>query len=99
LFTCTNLICKLGVPEGLAESHPLPYPMTSSVEGAWVMGCMLKAPYPKRFLTSFLANDVLGFRIVNQCANLVPRAFPFLSLGSREKALPPGGLLCIVIGQ
>jgi hypothetical protein len=23
--------------------------------------------------------------------NLVPRAFPFLSLGSREKALAPGG--------
>jgi hypothetical protein len=31
--------------------------------------------------------------------NLVPRAFPFLSLGSREKALAPGGLLCILIGQ
>ena len=27
--------------------------------------------------------------------NLVPRAFPFLSLGRREKALAPGGLLCI----
>jgi hypothetical protein len=32
-------------------------------------------------------------------ANLVPRAFPFLSLGRREKALAPGGLLCILIGQ
>jgi hypothetical protein len=31
--------------------------------------------------------------------NLVPRAFPFLSLGRREKALAPGGLLCILIGQ
>jgi hypothetical protein len=26
-----------------------------------------------------------------------PRAFPFLSLGSREKALAPGGLLCILV--
>jgi hypothetical protein len=32
-------------------------------------------------------------------SNLVPRAFPFLSLGRREKALAPGGLLCILIGQ
>ena len=31
--------------------------------------------------------------------NLVPRAFPFLSLGRREKALALGGLLCILIGQ
>jgi hypothetical protein len=34
-----------------------------------------------------------------ECRNLVPRAFPFLSLGRREKALAPGGLLCILIGQ
>jgi hypothetical protein len=27
----------------------------------------------------------------NQKINLVPRAFPFLSLGRREKALAPGG--------
>ena len=33
------------------------------------------------------------------CFNLVPRAFPFLSLGRREKALAPAGLLCILIGQ
>jgi hypothetical protein len=32
-------------------------------------------------------------------SNLVPRAFPFLSLGRREKTLAPGGLLCILIGQ
>jgi hypothetical protein len=26
-----------------------------------------------------------------ECGNLVPRAFPLLSLGRREKALAPGG--------
>jgi hypothetical protein len=31
---------------------------------------------------------VIIFRLQN---NLVPRAFPFLSLGRREKALAPGG--------
>ena len=40
-------------------------------------------------------NRIVGTLFVN----LVPRAFPFLSLGSREKALAPGGLLCILIGQ
>jgi hypothetical protein len=39
---------------------------------------------------SFLG--VVGFgRFVPDWGNLVPRAFPFLSLGSREKALAPGG--------
>jgi hypothetical protein len=36
---------------------------------------------------------------INTQYNLVPRAFPFLLLGRREKALAPGGLLCILIGQ
>jgi hypothetical protein len=36
---------------------------------------------------------------MDEVSNLVPRAFPFLSLGRREKALAPGGLLCILIGQ
>jgi hypothetical protein len=40
----------------------------------------------------------IGFEI-QPSGNLVPRAFPFLSLGRREKALAPGGLLCILIGQ
>jgi hypothetical protein len=36
--------------------------------------------------SSVLKPAVCGLR-----GNLVPRAFPFLSLGSREKALAPGG--------
>jgi hypothetical protein len=39
------------------------------------------------------------FWISVRLSNLVPRAFPFLSLGRREKAQAPGVLLCILIGQ
>jgi hypothetical protein len=44
-------------------------------------------PAPVRNTTSlaFDNNDL------NSALNLVPRAFPFLSLGRREKALAPGG--------
>jgi hypothetical protein len=44
---------------------------------------------------AFIVND----DVLLSHTNLVPRAFPFLSLGRREKALAPGGLLCILIGQ
>jgi hypothetical protein len=45
------------------------------------------------------AHTVFGSACFSAGSNLVPRAFPFLSLGRREKALAPGGLLCILIGQ
>jgi hypothetical protein len=43
--------------------------------------------------------NITANKIFKSNVNLVPRAFPFLSLGRREKALAPGGLLCILIGQ
>jgi hypothetical protein len=46
-----------------------------------------------------LTSDYTSFLKRRHSFNLVPRAFPFLSLGRREKALAPGGLLCILIGQ
>jgi hypothetical protein len=50
-----------------------------------------------------VTQDVLSYTFCSKeellGINLIPRAFPFLSLGRREKALAPGGPLCILIGQ
>jgi hypothetical protein len=55
---------------------------------------------PVKVLITKRQSPLIGKKpILREDHNLVPRAFPFLSLGRREKALAPGGLLCILIGQ
>ena len=64
--------------------------------GCKICGKKKEDPRILRKLSVSTCVSIFSKSILN---NLVPRAFPFLSLGSREKALAPGGLLCILIGQ
>ena len=47
---------------------------------------------PSKLSLSYATTQRYRVETVKTIANLVPRAFPFLSLRRREKALAPGGL-------
>jgi hypothetical protein len=42
-------------------------------------------------MLAFRSRKIMDEKILGVTINLVPRAFPFLSLGRREKVLAPGG--------
>ena len=82
LGTRMVLALLLGNPLGLLGPFSYPEPILRAVNGA---------------RQGALAKSISNWHLIGHnegcCSNtnLVPRAFPFLSLGSREKALAPGG--------